>query len=68
MSKLFCFDGLRMCDTNAFIRARVNKVYNRSVINLQVTAILQKSEINRTPEECELLDSCRDIVKEINRR
>ncbi|XP_011506530.1 PREDICTED: NAD-dependent protein deacetylase sirtuin-7 [Ceratosolen solmsi marchali] len=34
----------------------------------KVAAILQKSETIRTPEECEILLSCNDIVKEINLR
>ncbi|KAG8042119.1 hypothetical protein G9C98_000110, partial [Cotesia typhae] len=33
-----------------------------------VSAILNKSEVNRTPEELELLSSCGDIVKEVNLR
>ncbi|XP_023246598.1 NAD-dependent protein deacetylase sirtuin-7 isoform X2 [Copidosoma floridanum] len=40
----------------------------RSATVKKVAAILQKSEDNRTSEECEILLSCGDIVKEISLR
>ncbi|CAD6221195.1 GSCOCG00005083001-RA-CDS [Cotesia congregata] len=45
------------------------KVKDERVATLKkVSAILNKSEVNRTPEELELLSSCGDIVKEVNLR
>ncbi|XP_058803907.1 NAD-dependent protein deacetylase sirtuin-7 isoform X2 [Phymastichus coffea] len=57
-----------LCRRRCTIAQSLKAKDERTATVKKVTAILQKSEINRTPEECELLDSCRDIVKEITRR
>ncbi|XP_076242662.1 sirtuin 7 [Calliopsis andreniformis] len=45
------------------------KIKDERVATLKrVAAILQKSEINRTAEETEILISCSDVVKEVNLR